>query len=941
MGFTTGGSGFTGGSSSSSDKEGNFNLKKTLLSALNRPSQAAMQGLHPFSGTKGKITPDVILQGLKGFGHGLTDISGEDDINAFQMENLDKPNTRIANLADVAAQIALDPTNLIGGGTKAIGKGGLEAIRAADKGLAEIIARKGVNGLDDASRAKVTDILKSSEAAGKYKKGADAYVQAITGKGSGVKQTLGALSEAPGIKVGGKTVLTNARISESVLGRGAKALGNTQVGQALSKIGDVRAPIGRVFGKAAQESVRQAQGEAEALKSQIIADAVNKLQTFENKIPKAVLDQATQAMEKGTTKALAAKLLAAGDHTSAEFVSALDEVASQAHDVKNQIGKDITSKAVQLNLPGKLEEAAKHVPGQEILGGIQPSLFGHEAPNLVRDAFRTPDRTFSVLRQGADTVKDIAGRAGTAEAQGRLFGSPIHSIIHILTPRAEKYLQENPVNLDKALPAGATLVEKNQILKNLTGQNFDFYDTNPVNNVLRSVVQTAADAGKQKLVEHLSNIKDTEGNRLAQIAQKSGYEVIHTPNGPFYAPPVVKQYLKDLTAKFDSPEEMKQLGSLLDGFDKTWKAGATSALFLNGIPFQMHNIVGNMINMWTKGFYNPKFFGQAKNLRDVVVKASKEGTPVKTAIANSSLTDTQKELLTKALDKGVISDGYFRSEFGIPKIDVEAKPLYKNGRKIAANITGTKQGKQLASFFEDNMRLAMFLHGVDETGSFAKAEELVKDTLFNYQDLSPSMRQTKKLVPFLTWQKNNIPFQLKALANVPGKVKGVEKFQAALLQDPNADDSWQEDMPPWAKQGNMQLLGSWKGSPLYGTFPTPFTSFTDTAGGLANIAAGHPEQGAQALVGNLGGARGSLLKQGIAEATGTDPFTGMPLRQSTTSLGNPLDPKQRDALQRLIFALNPGAGRVVGPAAAVQGGKPGKQASTLLKQLGLNTTYSS
>jgi hypothetical protein len=88
---------------------------------------------------------------------------------------------------------------------------------------------------------------------------------------------------------------------------------------------------------------------------------------------------------------------------------------------------------------------------------------------------------------------------------------------------------------------------------------------------------------------------------------------------------------------------------------------------------------------------------------------------------------------------------------------------------------------------EDYMRFAAFLKGIDEVGlepdGFIRgyaASQFVKTTQFDYADLSEVEQTLKMFVPFYTWTRYNVPLQIRAIIQQPGRVAQALRIHESL-----------------------------------------------------------------------------------------------------------------------------------------------------------------
>ena len=157
----------------------------------------------------------------------------------------------------------------------------------------------------------------------------------------------------------------------------------------------------------------------------------------------------------------------------------------------------------------------------------------------------------------------------------------------------------------------------------------------------------------------------------------------------------------------------------------------------------------------------------------------------------------------------------------------------------------------------------------------------------------------KRLVPFWTFAKKNLPYQLKKLAERPGG-RTAQTFRAMSQYDP------EEEYTPAFLKEQLAIRSPFKGDvePGEETFMTQsgitpieqfnqFTAFEPGGAGVFN------RRSAQKLASNLH----PLLVAGLRQFTGEDPFSGRELKSlksTTESLGIPLPEASRPYVDRII-----------------------------------------
>ena len=206
---------------------------------------------------------------------------------------------------------------------------------------------------------------------------------------------------------------------------------------------------------------------------------------------------------------------------------------------------------------------------------------------------------------------------------------------------------------------------------------------------------------------------------------------------------------KDLSASINTGGAF---GKAIDTFNAYWKPTATS---LNP-AFHFINIQGNLFNSWLGGMKDPKRFLQA----------------IKGGFAPG-----EKEILKKA---GILD----RGQFGTAAAKVFDSPELLDVNRVFAKF------RKVGEYFENNARSAFFLdqrgkalaRGLDEVGATREAVKKTNEYLFDYlTGLTPfETNWMRRIFPFYTWARFNIPLQLKNLVTQPEKAALVSKVYKEL-----------------------------------------------------------------------------------------------------------------------------------------------------------------
>ena len=135
-------------------------------------------------------------------------------------------------------------------------------------------------------------------------------------------------------------------------------------------------------------------------------------------------------------------------------------------------------------------------------------------------------------------------------------------------------------------------------------------------------------------------------------------------------------------------------------------------------------------------------------------------------------------------------------------------------------LAGRKDSKLLATGFmvgraiENNARWAQFLFSNVSGHTWDESRLRVAKYLFDYDDISIGVQQLKKIFPFITWSRKNIPLQLEHLIMQPSKVARFAKLKDYVENNVDTGDVDFPDLPQFIRE-NVPL--SWRKLPD-GTF---------------------------------------------------------------------------------------------------------------------------
>jgi hypothetical protein len=261
----------------------------------------------------------------------------------------------------------------------------------------------------------------------------------------------------------------------------------------------------------------------------------------------------------------------------------------------------------------------------------------------------------------------------------------------------------------------------------------------------------------------------------------------------------------------------------LKGYDKMMGIWKGFTLFTPG--FHINNFAGNSVNSYLVGFdyssqatYLPKaqaMLNQYNPLLDKLEAAmTTSGGTLEDAV--KTLSDTDQDMFRRLYN--FYNDGISMKMGGVRDLEPLRRGLELGGTKKLGNEI-LRANFQLAESADDLQRFALYNWAYDkELAKFTKqglsateaalkarnfAATTVMDTLFDYQNFTPFERDTmKRLVPFYTFMKNNLVFQIQNIVRNPQQYASLGRAYDSYVDDVvGLQDG---DMPDYARD-NMWI----------------------------------------------------------------------------------------------------------------------------------------
>jgi len=431
--------------------------------------------------------------------------------------------------------------------------------------------------------------------------------------------------------------------------------------------------------------------------------------------------------------------------------------------------------------------------------GLNPSAVGG---NIQKDALQelseqmTPER-FDILMKDKNVLKDL-----------EKFG-------YIKSDTIQKHLKGLDVLAggEKGLMGFSTEPNAQRKFKSLLeGEAGGVVYETDINNILRKQTEgQLRELNDLEFSKVLENLTDPSGNKF--FVDKAGAQYKESVKLPgtakhVYTDSQTKRVLENYFGTFGSKSG---LDKALSGFDKVmgfWK-GLVTGRGPGLIRYHTRNHIDDNIRMILDGadmVKLPEDYGYAQEVLSLNKDAANIGLDKAMEKYAGGKTDEYlkeigykggiKQFWNEILDNGTLGDvGRSAEEAGQKYITTEMGGLDK------ALTLGGKTPE-----FEQLRRVAYYINRLRKD-SPVEAAEAVRRTLFNYNELTKTEREVfKRVMPFYSFVKNNIEFQLDTMFNQPGRYS---KFINLLDSVKNGfigpdKEEW-KTMPDWLRKDRYSM----------------------------------------------------------------------------------------------------------------------------------------
>ena len=327
-------------------------------------------------------------------------------------------------------------------------------------------------------------------------------------------------------------------------------------------------------------------------------------------------------------------------------------------------------------------------------------------------------------------------------------------------------------------------------------------------------------------------------------------------------------------ARINDPKEWGLFWTKWDKFQTWLKAGMIATP-----GFVNRNVFGAFFNAWLDGVNLNEIARSVRMTLKASNKALKDQTSVLVAAEALAKNNPEFNDYVELLRLGVRGGGQavdaVELEYGLR--NARSLEMLVGGRKtVGGKQTGVsfnptsprfvafQSVRTVNSWVEDIVRIGVGMDTLRYGGSTDAALERIAKSQFDYDELTSWERDwAKRFIPFYTWTRKNVPYQLKQLAAHP------EKYNRLLSAKRNLELGTEEEhvVPDYYLEPfGIRLPFSFRGAQVYSAPDLPFQDLARYGG----------KKGVKGALQTVASGVTPIIKTPLEAAFGKQIFTGIP-----------------------------------------------------------------
>lgn len=300
----------------------------------------------------------------------------------------------------------------------------------------------------------------------------------------------------------------------------------------------------------------------------------------------------------------------------------------------------------------------------------------------------------------------------------------------------------------------------------------------------------------------VKNLIENNGNVLQKLSEQDAATFVGNVNMTMYALPKGIAEKFNRQAKIQLDDGAASLGKMVDRFYSMWKPLVT------GLRPQYH-----ARNLASSGFNN--FLDLGKDMFDPATQraaalvASAGGGVARNMKVNIRGTEyTTKQIHEMMVENGALNT-YFLTDTNSISRGISEDIARNNTGKMAERLVGkpAELGRATGNRVEEYSRAVNFIAHLKQGFTPAEAADISKKIHFDYQDLTEFEQGLKRVLPFYTWARKNVPLQLESFLNNPTPYLAISRAQESGANVTGTDV---QNLPDYARRDFVIPVGGGK-----------------------------------------------------------------------------------------------------------------------------------